>query len=195
MPLLTKALSDPQQSVRRGAAAALGRKRVRSALLALRQALGDAEPDVRRAGMMSVSRVAAHLLSRGANAHDDELILRLRQFVETGNTEDQLTAAGTLLQLGEHAHRERLREGLQAPDPLTRKLVVEMLPAGDELLRHALADQALSVRLRRRESSSATRSQRLSRCCTKYWPAVVSTAWWHTVCSKGRRKGVATGVV
>ncbi|HNK44619.1 MAG TPA: protein kinase [Pseudomonadota bacterium] len=146
VPLLTKALSDPQQSVRRGAAAALGRKRVRSALLALRQALGDAEPDVRRAGMMSVSRVAAHLLSRGANAHDDELILRLRQLVETGNTEDQLTAAGTLLQLGEHAHRERLREGLQAPDPLTRKLVVEMLPAGDELLRHALADQALSVR-------------------------------------------------
>jgi hypothetical protein len=96
--------------------------------------------------MLSVSRVAAHLQQRGANAHDDELILRLRQLVETGNTEDQLTAAGTLLQLGEQANRDRLREGLQAPDPLTRKLVVEMLPPGDELLKNALADQALSVR-------------------------------------------------
>jgi len=146
VPLLTKALTDPQQAVRRGAATALGRKRVRSALLALRTALGDAEPEVRRAGMLSVSRVAAHLQQRGANAHDDELILRLRQLVETGNTEDQLTAAGTLLQLGEQANRDRLREGLQAPDPLTRKLVVEMLPPGDELLKNALADQALSVR-------------------------------------------------
>ncbi len=146
VPLLSKALSDPQQAVRRGAAAALGRKRVRSALLALRTALGDAEPEVRRAGMLSVSRVAAHLQKKGAQAHDDELVLRLRQLVETGNTEDQLTAAGTLLQLGEQVHRDRLREGLQAPDPLTRRLVVEMLPPGDDLLKIALSDQALSVR-------------------------------------------------
>lgn len=146
VPLLSKALSDPQQAVRKGAAAALGRKRVRSALLALRTALGDAEPEVRRAGMMSVSRVAAHLQKKGAQAHDDELVLRLRQLMETGNTEDQLTAAGTLLQLGDQSHRDRLRAGLQSPDPLTRKLVVEMLPLGDDLLRIALSDQALSVR-------------------------------------------------
>ena len=146
VPLLSKALSDPQQAVRKGAATALGRKRIRSALLALRTALGDAEPEVRRAGMMSVSRVAAQLQRKGAQAHDDELMLRLRQLVETGNTEDQLTAAGTLLQLGDQSHRDRLRAGLQAPDPLTRKLVVEMLPLGDDLLKIALSDQALSVR-------------------------------------------------
>ncbi len=146
VPLLSKALSDPQQAVRRGAATALGRKRLRSALLALRTALGDAEPEVRRASMLSVSRVAAHLQKKGAQAHDDELVLRLRQLVETGNIEDQLTAAGTLLQLGEQGHRDRLREGLQTPDPLTRRLVVEMLPPGDDLLKIALSDQALSVR-------------------------------------------------
>ncbi|MBL9043475.1 MAG: HEAT repeat domain-containing protein [Myxococcales bacterium] len=146
VPLLSKALTDPQQAVRKGAAAALGRKRVRSALLALRTALGDAEPEVRRAGMLSVSRVAAHLQRRGAPAHDDELVLRLRQLVDTGNTEDQLTAAGTLLQLGEQSHRDRLREGLQAPDPLIRKLVVEMLPPGDDLLKNALVDPAVTVR-------------------------------------------------
>lgn len=96
--------------------------------------------------MLSVSRVAAHLQKKGAQAHDDELVLRLRQLVETGNIEDQLTAAGTLLQLGEQGHRDRLREGLQTPDPLTRRLVVEMLPPGDDLLKIALSDQALSVR-------------------------------------------------
>lgn len=146
VPLLSKALTDPQQAVRKGAATALGRKRIRAALLALRTALGDAEQEVRRAGMMSVSRVASHLQRKGAQAHDDELILRLRQLVETGNTEDQLTAAGTLLQLGDQSHRDRLRAGLQSPDPLTRKLVVEMLPLGDDLLKIALSDQALSVR-------------------------------------------------
>lgn len=146
VPLLTKALGDPQQAVRRSAAMALGQKRVRSALLALRQALGDAEPEVRRAGMMSITRVAARLQAKGQHTQDGELALRLRQLVETGSTEDQIIAAGTLLQLGDASQRERLHTGLQAPDALLRKLTVEMLPPGDDLLKNALSDPVVSVR-------------------------------------------------
>ena len=146
VPLLSKALADPQLSVRKIAAAALGQKRVRSALLALRQSLGDADPDVRRAGMMSISRVAERLQARGVTAQDSELSLRLRQLAETGNPEDQLTASGVLLQLGDASLQDRLRDGLLAPDPMLRKFVVEILPAGHDLLRNALSDSVLSVR-------------------------------------------------
>ena len=144
VPLLTQALSDPQQAVRRSAAVALGRKRLRAAVLALRASLNDAEPEVRLAGMRAIGRVIDAIGKSGAA--DAALSARLQELVETGSPEDQLVASGTLLQLGDENQRERLRQGLNSPDALLRKLVVETVPAGDALLIDALTDQAPPVR-------------------------------------------------
>ena len=146
VPLLSKALTDPQQQVRKSAAAALGRKRLRAAVQALQGSLDDAEPEVRQAGLVSLRRLVEGLYRANPAAADENLVARLRQLAENGSPEDQVMAAGTLLQLGDATQRERLRTALSGPDPLLRKLVVETLPSGDGLLLEALSDQADAVR-------------------------------------------------
>jgi serine/threonine protein kinase len=144
VPLLSRALSDPQQAVRRSAAVALGRKRLRGAVLALRTSLSDAEPEVRLAGMRAIGRIVDAIGRSGAA--DAELNARLLELTETGSPNDQLVACGTLLQLGDESQHERLRQALNEPDATTRQLVVETVPAGDPLLLEALGDQAQLVR-------------------------------------------------
>jgi len=144
VPLLSRALADPQQAVRRSAAVALGRKRLRGAVLALRTSLSDAEPEVRLAGMRAIGRIVDAIGRTGAA--DTELNARLLELTETGSPNDQLVACGTLLQLGDESQHERLRQALNEPDATTRQLVVETVPVGDPLLLDALGDQAQLVR-------------------------------------------------
>lgn len=146
IPALRLALKDKEVEVRHGAARALGRKSVRTALAALVDALDDSERDVRTAGMQSIGQVVAALRKRGEQNFEIDVTARISQMLEKGSAIDRIVAAGTLLRMGDSGQRGLLQEGLRSVDPLARRLALELLDADSSVLVAALSDGERLVR-------------------------------------------------
>ena len=145
VPPLRQALHDGEREVRRGAAQALGKKLMRTALQALLDSLSDADDEVRSTGMHAIGQVVGGLRHRG-DAEADGLVLGpLDRAAQSQNESDRIVASGVLLRLGQGQHRDTLRAGATSKTPKLRQLAVELT---EELgvLRQALSDDDPRVR-------------------------------------------------
>lgn len=146
IPPLARALHDGAKEVRSGAALALGRKRVRTALIALREALADQDVEVRESTLRAIQRVLSSLRSQGDKTAESLVLPQLSQVVKTGSETEQIAASAILFQLGDDTQRARLMAALHATQPLVRRLAIEFAPIDDAALERALTDEDRGVR-------------------------------------------------
>ena len=146
IPHLRMALRDEAKGVRKTAAYALGRKRVRAALLALAESLDDRDVEVRAVSLRAIRRVRESLYRQGDTAVDAVVLARLAQVSKSGTEPDQVAAAAILLQIGDKSQEARLAASLSSADPLVRKLALEFANSNEEILATALQDGDRGVR-------------------------------------------------
>lgn len=146
IPHLRIALRDEAKGVRKTAAYALGRKRVRAALVALAESLDDRDVEVRAVGLRAIRRVRDTLHRQGDTAVDAVVLARLAQVSKSGTEPDQVAAAAILLQIGDKSQEARLVSSLSSADPLVRKLALEFADSSEALLTAALQDRDRGVR-------------------------------------------------
>jgi HEAT repeat protein len=146
IPSLRQALRDEAKEVRRTAASALGRKRVRAALLALAGSVDDQDVEVRAATLRAIQRVLDSLRKQGDRNADQLLLTRLDQVSKTGTEPDQVAASAILLQVGDKTQESRLQSALSSRDPLVRKLALEFASIDEQALLDALQDNDRGVR-------------------------------------------------
>jgi HEAT repeat protein len=134
--------------VRKSAVRALGRKRSRSALLALREALYDAEATVREEALRGLARVAKVLSDQGQAQVKQDVADWLRDVLAQGKPSEQALARSTLLRLGDESQRPALVALQASPDRETRQILIEGSDRRDEggLLVAMLADADPGVR-------------------------------------------------
>lgn len=145
IPPLRQALRDRERDVRRGAAQALGKKQVRTALQALVDSLSDSDGEVRSAGMRSIGQVVGGLRRRGDGQADKLVLGPLAALAQSQDAADRIVASGVLVQLGQAGHSNELRAAAASESPLLRRLAIEQL-AEPGLLQQALADRDATVR-------------------------------------------------
>ena len=144
--LLSKLARDGDARVRQSAVRALGRRRDRAALEALRGNLNDTDPAVRKETLLSLGNVAELLFHGGARTLVGELAGWLGDTLRSGTPEEQLLGSALLLRLGDDSQRQRFTEFLVSADELLRKLAVQRAPAEASLLGRMLKDEVYGVR-------------------------------------------------
>lgn len=144
--LLAQALKDADRRVRTAAARALGRQLDREALELLRIGLDDQDAMVRAETLRSLSRIAKQLYRSGAT----ELLPLLQSWVQPllGRATDaeKVLALGLFFSLGAKERLPELMKLARAPEPETRKLLVEQLASQKEPLSQLLRDDDPAVR-------------------------------------------------
>ena len=148
LPLLGKAIGDPESEVRRSAAYSLGRTHVREALPVLGLAIDDNTVAVRKEVIHAMGWVGKDLRGRGQSVK--EVVRAVAARVERGEPSERLVTVAALASLGNPGHQVELQQWLHSPDPQIRMQAVAAWSADagadPQPLRMALADSDFAVR-------------------------------------------------
>ena len=145
--LLSALAQDKDAMVRRAAVRALARRTELSALNDLKTRIADSDAGVRVETLRALTQLAQTLLKRSPREFIAELLTVVKARVERGTPEEQLLGRVVLLRLGDATQREALRSWLSSTDLEMRRLLIENTSNDIELLRGALNDENLELRM------------------------------------------------